>query len=111
MTTHFHLLFRIEKRTLEQRFQATSDSIRALYNRRHGRRGVVWHEAIPSTDASESDWHLLEAIRYIALNAPRAGMVEAAEDWPWCSYGSAIGVLLARIRSSTRATLLRLFRT
>jgi putative transposase len=40
----------------------------------------------------ESESHPLETVRYIALNAPRARMVDAAEDWPWCSYGSAIGV-------------------
>ena len=40
----------------------------------------------------ESDRHLFEVVRYIALNAPRARLVAAAEDWPWCSYGAAIGV-------------------
>ena len=30
--------------------------------------------------------------RYIALNAPRANMRPKPEDWPWCSYGSTVGL-------------------
>jgi hypothetical protein len=39
----------------------------------------------------ESDPQLLETIRYIALNAPRANMCEEPENHVWSSYGAAIG--------------------
>ena len=91
MTTHYHLLIRIEKRTLGSGFKRLQSRYARSYNKRHGRRGVVWMKRFHD-ELVQSDWHLLEAVRYIALNAPRARMVEAAEDWPWCSYGSAIGV-------------------
>ena len=39
----------------------------------------------------ETEGHLLEVVRYIALNAPRAQMCAAAAAWPWCSYGATIG--------------------
>jgi REP element-mobilizing transposase RayT len=90
MTTHYHLLLKIKKCTLSSGFRRLQSRYARDYNRRHGRRGVVWMKRFHDVPI-QSDWHLLETVRYIALNAPRARMAEAAEDWPWCSYGSAIG--------------------
>jgi REP element-mobilizing transposase RayT len=90
MTTHYHLLLRIEKCTLSSGFKRLQSRYARRYNKRHDRRGVVWMQRFHD-ELIESERHLFEAVRYIALNAPRARMVEAAEDWPWCSYGSAIG--------------------
>ena len=33
----------------------------------------------------ESDDHFYSLVRYVERNALRAGLVERAEDWPWCS--------------------------
>ncbi|MGZ4290303.1 MAG: transposase, partial [Gaiellaceae bacterium] len=90
MTTHYHVLLQLKKCTLSSGFRNLQSRYARSYNRRHGRRGVVWQRRF-FDGMVESDRHLFEAVRYIALNAPRAGMVEAAEDWPWCSYGAAIG--------------------
>jgi len=90
MSTHYHLLLRIEKPTLSGGFKRLQSRYARAYNRRHGRRGVVWLRRFHSV-LIESERHLFEAVRYIALNAPRANLVEVAENWPWCSYGSAIG--------------------
>ena len=90
MTTHYHLLLKIEKRTLSSGFKRLQSRYARAYNRRHGRRGVVWMKRFHD-EFIQSESHLLETVRYIALNAPRARMVDAPEDWPWCSYGSAIG--------------------
>src|SRR5205085_878822 len=88
LTTHYHLLLKIAKCTLSSGFKRLQSRYARAYNRRHSRRGVVWlrrfHDVL-----IESEGHLCETVRYIALNAPRARMVDAAEDWPWCSYGSA----------------------
>jgi REP element-mobilizing transposase RayT len=90
LTTHYHLLLRIEKPTLSSGFKRLQSRYARTYNRRHERRGVVWlrrfHDVLIETER-----HLYETVRYIALNAPRARMVDAPELWPWCSYGSAIG--------------------
>jgi REP element-mobilizing transposase RayT len=91
MTTHYHLLLKIEKCTLSSGFKRLQSRYARYYNKRHERRGVVWMKRFHD-EMIESESHLLETVRYIALNAPRARMVDAAEDWPWCSYGSAIGV-------------------
>jgi REP element-mobilizing transposase RayT len=90
MSTHYHLLLRIEKPTLSSGFKRLQSRYARAYNRRHERRGVVWLKRFDSV-LIESERHLFEVVRYIALNAPRAKMVEAPESWPWCSYGSAIG--------------------
>ena len=33
----------------------------------------------------QADGHFLTVCRYVERNAMRAGLVEQAEDWPWCS--------------------------
>lgn len=91
MTTHYHLVLKLQKCTLSSGFQRLQSRYARWSNWRHERRGVVWQRRFHDVMA-ETDGQLFEAIRYVALNAPRAGMVKAAEDWPWCSYGAAIGV-------------------
>lgn len=90
MTTHFHLLFRLDKPELSSGFQRLNSVYARLYNKRHSRRGALWQRRYFDS-IIETDGHLYEAIRYIALNAPRAHACDAAEDWPWCGYGAAIG--------------------
>jgi REP element-mobilizing transposase RayT len=91
MTTHWHLLLTLRKCTLGSGFRRLQSRYAKAFNRRHERRGAVW-QARYHDEMVLSDRQLFEAIRYIALNAPRARMVDAPEDWPWCSYGAAIGV-------------------
>lgn len=92
MRNHFHVLIKIRKPTLSSGFQRLKSLYAREYNRRYGRRGALWqcrfHDSMVETDA-----HLYEAIRYIALNAPNANAAESAEAWAWCSYGAAIGVV------------------
>jgi putative transposase len=90
MTSHFHLLLRLDKPELSSGFQRLNSVYARLYNKRHGRRGALWQRRYFDS-VIESESHLYEAIRYIALNAPRAHACEAAEEWPWCGYGAAIG--------------------
>ncbi|HZQ15870.1 MAG TPA: transposase [Gaiellaceae bacterium] len=91
MTTHYHLLLKLNKPTLSSGFQHLHSLYARYYNRRHARRGVVWQRRFHD-ELIESDPHLLECIRYIALNPPRANMCAKAEEWPWSSYGASIGV-------------------
>lgn len=109
MTTHFHLLLRLEKPTLSSGFHRLNSLYARLYNKRHGRRGALWQRRFYDV-MIETEPHLYEAIRYIALNAPRANLCTAAEDWPWCGYGAAVG----HVRFDpivNEAELLRLFGT
>lgn len=90
MSTHFHAILRIEETTLSSGFQHLQSLYGRRYNRRHNRRGVVWQRRFHDV-LVDSERHLFEAIRYDALNAPRANMCAKPEDWPWCFYGAAIG--------------------
>jgi REP element-mobilizing transposase RayT len=90
MTTHYHLLMKLNELTLSSGFQHLHSAYARIYNRRHGRRGVVWQKRFHD-ELIDSDSHLLEVVRYVALNAPRAQMCDAPEAWSWCSYGASIG--------------------
>lgn len=90
MSTHYHLLLQLRKPTLSSGFQHLQSRYARAYNRRHKRRGVVWQTRFHDK-LIESERHLLECIRYIAWNAPRANLCALPEEWPWCSYGAAVG--------------------
>lgn len=90
MTTHEHLLLQLTEPGLSKGFQRLQSRYARAYNRRHDRRGVVFQRRF-HTEVITTEWHLFEVIRYIALNPVRARMVDKAEDWDWCSYGSAVG--------------------
>jgi putative transposase len=92
MTTHHHALLRLNNETLSSGFHRLNSKYAKNYNLRHDRRGALWQRRFHDS-MIESDGHLLETIRYIARNATRANVVDAPEDWPWCNYGSAIGVV------------------
>ena len=46
--------------------------------------GRVWQGRFKAFPI-EQDVHLLTVMRYVERNALRAGLVERAESWPWCS--------------------------
>ena len=89
--THYHLLIRIEKLTLSSGFQRLNSRYARWFNLNHDRRGAFWQRRFHDT-LVESDSHLLELQRYLAYNAPRAKLSATPEDWPYCNYGSLIGL-------------------
>jgi putative transposase len=91
LTTHYHLILKLRELTLSSGFQRMNSIYARSFNRRHGRRGALWQRRFFDSIV-ETDGHLYEAVRYVAHNAPRANACRAPEDWPWASYGSAIGV-------------------
>ena len=50
---------------------------------RLGRTGHFWQGRFGAVVMDEA--HLAAAVRYVALNPVRAGLVRAAGDWPWSS--------------------------
>jgi REP-associated tyrosine transposase len=91
MTTHYHMLFRLENTTLSSGFRRLNSMYARRYNLRHDRRGALWQRRFHDS-IIEVEGHLFETIRYIALNPPRANMCRKPEDWAWSSYGSAVGL-------------------
>jgi REP element-mobilizing transposase RayT len=116
--THFHVLIELADLTLSSGFQRLNSRYSRWFNRKHGRTGALWQARFYDV-LIESDFQLLEAERYVALNAVRAGLAERPEDWPFCHYGALVGVhppdplvdeaailrLLGRNRSQARLRL------
>jgi REP element-mobilizing transposase RayT len=107
MTTHYHLILQLRELSLSSGFQRMNSIYARSYNRRHGRRGALWQRRFYDSIV-ETDGHLYETIRYVALNPTRANMCRFPEDWPWSNYGSAIGISTADPLVD-EAELLRLF--
>lgn len=55
-------------------------------NHRHGWTGHLWQGRFSSTVMDEH--HLMNAIRYIALNPVRGGLAARPSDWPWSSVAA-----------------------
>lgn len=85
LTTHYHLLVRIEEANLARGMQWLNGIYGASINtieRDHGHVfGARYGSASVTTDA-----YSLELIRYLALNPVRAGLCTDPVDWPWGSY-------------------------
>jgi REP element-mobilizing transposase RayT len=91
MPTHVHLL-------VETRTGRISDAMRRLqgvyalrFNKRHDFAGHVFRTRFHSEHV-DSEWYLMEVIRYHALNPVRAGLCGRAEAWRWGSIGCVLGL-------------------
>jgi putative transposase len=91
MPTHYHLLLETPKPTLSAGMHRVNAAYARLFNAASERRGHVFqkrfHSQVLATDA-----HLLETMRYIALNPVRAGLVQDPAEWRWSSHRSAAGL-------------------
>ena len=90
MGTHFHLLVTTPHPNLAAGMQRLKGAYAQAFN--HGRRrsGHLFQGRYHAV-LVESDGHLLELYRYIALNPVRAGLCDRAIDWSWGSYPAAVG--------------------
>jgi len=60
------------------------------FNRKHGRRGVLWEQRFDSELVE--DGHAARRVSaYIDLNPVRAGMVKDPKSYRWSGYGAAMG--------------------
>src|SRR5262245_14640075 len=91
MTTHYHLLVTTRHPNIARGMQQLNGSHGSGFNKRHKLVGHVfqgrYHAGIV-----EREPHLLELVRYIALNPVRAGLCAGPEDWAWSSYRSTLGL-------------------
>lgn len=85
MTNHYHLLVRTPKPNVSEGMQRLNAAYARWFNRRHGYEGHLFQRRFHSA-LVESDWHLLEACRYIVLNPVRAGLTSHPGEWRWSSY-------------------------
>jgi putative transposase len=90
MTNHYHLVVRTPEPNTSQAMHHLNGSYARWYNRRHGYQGHLFQRRY-HTAAIESDWHLVEACRYVVLNPVRAGVVRRPSEWAWSSYRATVG--------------------
>ncbi|HUO83882.1 MAG TPA: transposase, partial [Thermoanaerobaculia bacterium] len=91
MDNHHHLILETPKPTLPDGMRWLLGQYADAFNLRHRRRGHLYgdrYEALPI----DSEEYLLEVSRYVVLNPVAAGMVPAAESWPWSSYRATVGM-------------------
>lgn len=94
MGNHVHLLATPQSQDgIPQMMQAVGRRYVRLFNDSHGRTGTLWEGRYKST-VIQTERYLLACMAYIDLNPVRAGLIAAAEDYPWSSYGHYTGLRL-----------------
>lgn len=89
MENHEHFLVKADHAALSRLMQRVGVSYAQYFNGRHGHVGKVFQNRF-SSEAIETDAHLLSAIRYIHRNAEAAGVMDTA-TYPWSSYREIVG--------------------
>ena len=84
MPNHVHVILTPEdEQGLRRTFADLHRRYTGFINARHGWTGHLWQGRFGSV--AMDDAYLANAVRYVAMNPVRAGLVERAEDWRWSS--------------------------
>jgi REP element-mobilizing transposase RayT len=88
--THYHLLLTTPEPNLSVGMRHFNGSYAQRFNLRYDRSGHVFQGPYRA-GLVEGDAHLLETIRYIALNPVHAGLCDDPADWAWSSFRASSG--------------------
>jgi putative transposase len=93
MKTHIHLLVTpATPMSLPKMMQSVGVRFAQYINRQRPRTGALF-EGRYRASLIDSERYFLTCTRYIESNAPRAGVVQRPEDYPWSSYrANALGI-------------------
>jgi putative transposase len=91
MGNHYHLLVETLEANLSRGMRQLNGVYTREFNKRHARVGHLFQGRFKAI-LIEKDDYLVDVSRYIALNPVRAGLAGKAEDWPWSSYRTTIGI-------------------
>jgi len=91
MPNHYHLVILTVRSNLSEGMKKVNGVYAQRFNQRHDRCGHLFQGRFGAT-LIESDAHMLEVIRYVALNPVRAGLATRPEDWPWSGHREVIGL-------------------
>ncbi len=94
MDNHYHLLVRTPHGNLDRGMQQLNSGHAQAFNRRHGRIGPLFQGRYHGP-LIQRDSHVLEVMRYIALNPVRGGVVRVPESWAWSSHPAMVGRVVA----------------
>ena len=90
MTTHYHLLLEVPAETLQPGMQRLNGLYARAFNLRHGRSGHLFGERYHDVNV-ETEEHMLQVLRYFAMNPVEAGLCAEPSDWYWGSYRDCAG--------------------
>jgi putative transposase len=90
MPNHYHLIIETEREHLSAGMHRLNFLYAQRFNRRHDRVGHLFQNRFAAY-VIESDEHLLNSIAYVSQNPVRAGLCDAAADWPWADSAFAPG--------------------
>jgi putative transposase len=91
MPNHYHLVIETPDANLSAGIQRLNGRYAQRFNWWHGLDGHLFQGRFQAV-LLERTWHLVELVRYLALNPVRAGLCPRASDWPWSSYRALAGL-------------------
>jgi putative transposase len=91
MPNHYHLIVETPRPTLSAGMMQLGAVYTQTFNRRWKRCGHLFQGRFFSLHVQRES-HLLELLRYTALNPVRAGLVKIPGAWPWGSYRATAGL-------------------
>ena len=92
MGNHFHLLLRTPHPNLDRGMQQLKSTYAQRFNARHGHGGHLFGGRYRAV-LVQRDAHLLEVLRYIALNPVREDLCKHPADWPWSAHRALAGLI------------------
>ncbi len=92
MDNHFHLLVRTPLANLPRGMQKINGGYAQRFNRHHGRSGPLFERRYNAA-LVQREPHLLEVLRYIALNPVRAGACSDPYQYAWSSHAAIAGLV------------------
>lgn len=90
MPNHYHLLVESQRAALSDGMRRLNGAYAQWFNRRHGVDGHLFQGRFHAAPVLGT-WHLLESLRYIALNPVASGLCDRPAAWRWSSYGALVG--------------------
>lgn len=91
LDNHYHLLVVPHAEPVSGAMQHLNSAYCRSFNRRHGRVGHVLQGRFGSRLVGDREY-ARSAIRYLAMNPVRAGLVAAPDGWRWSSYRALLGL-------------------
>jgi len=87
MDNHVHLVLHGDGPAISQVMRDVLGGHARFFNRRHERSGYLFGARFHHVHIA-SDAQMHAALRYVALNPVRAGLVSHPRDWPWSSFAA-----------------------
>jgi REP element-mobilizing transposase RayT len=91
LDNHYHLLVGADRLTLGDGMRTLNGRYAEHVNRRRRRTGHVWEGRFHSVPVYRHA-HVLEAMRYLALNPVRASLCPKPEQWTWSAHRALAGL-------------------